>query len=110
MKKWESYFKESAAKEAERKTKANTLRGRAMLAILVIIAGVVGAANSPELKRYLRSRESNEMIEYIEKNKGDKPINKIDPASFNDEKKEVNKGSVKINCDSPVWKKRPICN
>ncbi len=26
------------------------------------------------------------------------------------EKKEVTKGSVKINCDSPVWKKKPICN
>ena len=26
------------------------------------------------------------------------------------EKKEVTKNSVKINCDSPVWKKRPSCN
>ena len=26
------------------------------------------------------------------------------------EKKEVTKGSVKINCDSPVWKNKPICN
>ena len=25
-------------------------------------------------------------------------------------KKYTQQGSVKINCDSPVWKKRPICN
>tara|TARA_A100001015_G_scaffold278773_1_gene339261 strand:+ start:811 stop:921 length:111 start_codon:yes stop_codon:yes gene_type:complete len=34
----------------------------------VIIVGVVGATNSPELKQYLRNRESNEMMDYF-KNK-----------------------------------------
>ena len=104
VKKWTAYFKEYEAKEYERKTKENKSRNVSLLALLVIFVGVIGAANSPELKRYF---ENNEMNEYIEKNKGDKPIRKIDPASFNNEKKA---GSKKVNCNSPVWKKKPICN
>ncbi len=104
VKKWTAYFKEYEAKEFARKTEENKSRNVSLLALLVIFVGVIGAANSPELKRYLRN---NVMNEYIEKNKGDKPIRKIDPASFNNEKKV---GSKKVNCNSPVWKKKPICN
>ena len=104
VKKWTAYFKEYEAREFERKTEENKSRGVSLLALLVIFVGVIGAANSPELERYFRN---NEMNEYIEKNKGDKPIRKIDPESFNNEKKA---GSIKVNCNSPVWKKKPICN
>ena len=104
IKKWTAYFKEYEAKEFARKTEENKSRGVSLLALLVIFVGVIGAANFPELERYFRN---NEMNEYIEKNKGDKPIRKIDPESFNNEKKA---GSEKVNCNSPVWKKKPICN
>ncbi len=75
VKKWETYFKESAAKEAERKTKANILRGRAMLVIGVIIVAVVAIANNPDVKEFIRNQkileqkeEANTMEEYF-KNK-----------------------------------------
>ena len=110
VKKWTAYFKEFEAKEYARKTKENKSRGLSLLALVVIFGGVIGAANSPELKRYFRNRELNEMMEYIKKNKGDKPIIKIDPESFNNEKISGSNNSVKINCNSPVWKKKPICN
>ena len=29
---------------------------------------------------------------------------------INKQKNEINSGSVKINCDSPVWKNKPRCN
>ena len=63
VKKWEIYFKESAAKDAERKIKANKSRGLALLAIGVIIGTVVGIANSPEVKEFLRNQENLELLE-----------------------------------------------
>jgi len=107
VKKWTAYFKEFEAKEYARKTKENKSRGLSLLALVVIFGGVIGVANSPELKRYLRNGNLNEMNEYIEKNKGDEPIKKIDPASFHNQKKT---GSKRVNCNSPIWKKKPICN
>ena len=68
VKKWTAYFKEYEAKEYARKSKENKTRGVTLLILGVIIVGVVGATNSPELKQYLRNRESNEMMDYF-KNK-----------------------------------------
>ena len=102
VKKWTAYFKEYEAKEYERKTKANKSRSVSLFLLLAIFVGVIGIA--PELERNFGN---NRMNEYIEKNKGDTPIRKIDPSSFNNEKKA---GSKKVNCNSPVWKKKPICN
>ena len=102
VKKWTAYFKEYEAKEYERKTKENKSRSVSLFILLAIFVGVIGIA--PELERNFGN---NRMNEYIKKNKGDKPIRKIDPSSFNNEKKA---GSKKVNCNSPVWKKKPICN
>jgi len=102
VKKWTAYFKEYEAKEYERKTKENKSRSVSLFILLAIFVGVIGIA--PELERNFGN---NRMNEYIKKNKGDTPIRKIDPSSFNNEKKA---GSKKVNCNSPVWKKKPICN
>ena len=102
VKKWIAYFKEYEAKEYERQAKENKSRSVSLIILAVIFVGVIGLA--PELERYF---DDVEMNEYIKKNKGDKPIRKIDPSSFNNEKKA---GSKKVNCNSPVWKKKPICN
>ena len=63
VKKWESFFKESAVKEAERKTKANILRGRAMLVIGLIIGAVVAIANNPDVKEFMRNQKNLEQQE-----------------------------------------------
>ena len=44
--------------------------------------------------------------EAIERDK----IKAIEDAKKEKDKKRTSSGPVKINCNSPVWKKKPICN